>query len=257
MRRSATIEAGHGTPSPRVASKQDKLNDQSPVVKSEDSVNMAQRSFFQLRCVQGIILGSLALGLWACQNPTDQPQGQETNGPTSSPSLKSPVASPEPPSPSVAPESPPVTAPTEAGKAAVYWLISDAEKIAFASPTVLKSTQADADPVDQLKQALERLLQGPANADVFSTIPEGTTLNEVRIQPDGVHIDLSQEFTSGGGSASMQGRVGQVVYTATSLDPEEPIWLSIDGEPLTVLGGEGLEISQPMTRQKFQEEFSL
>jgi spore germination protein GerM len=104
---------------------------------------------------------------------------------------------------------------------------------------------------------MERLLTGSANADITSAIPAETKLNKLTVQTDGVHIDLNQAFTTGGGSASMQGRLGQVIYTASSLNPQEKVWLSIEGEPLEVLGGEGLLVSQPMTRQEFDQEFSL
>ena len=70
-----------------------------------------------------------------------------------------------------------------------------------------------------------------------------------------VYVDLSPEFTQGGGSASMIGRLGQVVYTATTLNPNSQVWLSVGGKLLTVLGGEGLEIPQPITRPIFDQEF--
>jgi spore germination protein GerM len=140
---------------------------------------------------------------------------------------------------------------------AVYWLQNKAEKIAFAPPAKLQLSEPSTPPAEQLRTAVERLLQGPANADVFTTIPEGTKLNALSVKPDGVHVDLTKQFAEGGGSASMQGRLGQLIYTASSHDPKQSVWISIDGEPLTVLGGEGLEVSQPMTRQEFEAEFSL
>ena len=53
----------------------------------------------------------------------------------------------------------------------------------------------------------------------------------------------------------MTGRLGQIVYTATTLNPNSKVWLSVAGKPLTVLGGEGLEIPQPITRSIFDREF--
>jgi spore germination protein GerM len=112
-------------------------------------------------------------------------------------------------------------------------------------------------PEQVLTAALEKLLAGTTEADVASTIPQGTALNSVSIESDGVYIDLSAEFKSGGGSASMTGRLAQILYTATTLQPDAKVWISVAGEPLEVLGGEGLEIDQPMTRQAFAENFDL
>ncbi|MGF1601226.1 MAG: GerMN domain-containing protein [Thermosynechococcaceae cyanobacterium] len=200
-----------------------------------------------------LMVTAIAVGLFACttEAPPQDPQVQSpTPSPTpSAPSTVEPEASP---SPSITP----TESPAESAQLSVYWLKVAQEKVELA-PAKITSQKPTAKPEEQLTAALERLLKGPANADVASSIPEGTKLNTVTVKADGVHLDLNKAFTVGGGSTSMQGRLGQVIYTASSLNPKESVWISIDGEPLTVLGGEGLEVSQPMTRKEFQEEFSL
>jgi spore germination protein GerM len=115
------------------------------------------------------------------------------------------------------------------------------------------------EPQSILKGAMQQLLQGANTSDseTFSTIPRQTALLGLRVESDGVHVNLSQEYTSGGGSASMKGRLAQVIYTATSLDPNTSVWIDVEGKPLEVLGGEGVTVSQPMTRQEFDQNFPL
>ncbi len=156
----------------------------------------------------------------------------------------------------VEPISPTPPAATVEKEANIYWLQPNNSKVKLA-PNATAVAPADTTPNAALEKALNGLLAGPADPAVTTTIPKGTTLKALEVKPDGIHIDLSAEFASGGGSASMQGRVAQVLYTATSLDPSAKVWLSVDGKPLENLGGEGLLLEQPMTRQNFDQNFSL
>jgi spore germination protein GerM len=153
-----------------------------------------------------------------------------------------------------------VISPTQPeNKLTLYWLKADQNSLELAPITIQLTALSEptTNPELLLKAGIERLLSGPANADVSTTIPVGTKVNALSLQSDGIHLDLSPEFLSGGGSLSMQGRLGQIIYTASSLNPEAKIWLSVAGEPLKVLGGEGLEVQQPITRQMFDQDFPL
>ncbi|UNU26367.1 GerMN domain-containing protein [Microcoleus vaginatus] len=137
----------------------------------------------------------------------------------------------------------------------VYW-VKDASGKFEGVPTKVAVKQAD-QPDAALQAAFNSLLAGPKDGNVSSEIPNGTKLRGLSVKNDGVYVDLSAEFTSGGGSNSMTGRLGQVIYTATSLQPNTKVWISVEGKPLELLGGEGLEVAQPSTRQSFDKNFPL
>lgn len=109
-----------------------------------------------------------------------------------------------------------------------------------------------------LEQALDELFTPSLALDPTTTIPRGTRLLNLRTSKNGIYVDLSQEFTKGGGSSSMIYRVAQVLYTATSIDEQAPMFLSIEGRPLNEdypLGGEGVLLEYPLTRQQFNQDF--
>ncbi|MBE9045494.1 GerMN domain-containing protein [Pleurocapsales cyanobacterium LEGE 10410] len=113
-------------------------------------------------------------------------------------------------------------------------------------------------PKVALTEALGKLFAQAIAFDPTTTIPQGTRLLDLQNSEDGIHIDLSQEFTQGGGSSSMIYRVAQVLYTATSIDPQARVFLSVEGQPLNEdypLGGEGLALDYPLTRKVFDREF--
>jgi spore germination protein GerM len=168
----------------------------------------------------------------------------------SKPQVPLPAAKvPETPQPSSSPLQP---APVEQ-TVQVYWLKTAGDRI---EPAASSITVAANPPDAVLTAAFEKMLEGTDEPDLTSTVPAGTTLRTVQVAEDGIHVNLSDEFTSGGGSTSMVGRLAQVIYTATTLNPEAPVWISVEGEPLEVLGGEGLLVDQPMTRADFNENFS-
>ncbi|MEA5600130.1 GerMN domain-containing protein [Nostoc sp. UHCC 0252] len=137
----------------------------------------------------------------------------------------------------------------------VYWLRPTDKSVALVPQPV---RVASIRPNQPLEAAFQSLLAGPpAEATGSTTIPKGTKLLGLKSENDEVHVNLSEDFTSGGGSTSMIGRVGQVVYTATSLNPKAKVYIDVNGKPLDVLGGEGVELQQPLTRESFEKNYPL
>lgn len=111
--------------------------------------------------------------------------------------------------------------------------------------------------IEDLGGALTALLEGVTDEEaamgLSSTIPDGTQLLGVEVTDGVALVDLSREFESGGGSLSMMGRVAQIVYTATRFDDVDSVRFLLEGDPLDVLGGEGLIIDEAQTRSAWVE----
>ena len=138
--------------------------------------------------------------------------------------------------------------------ASIYWLRSKENRLDLVpQPFKVAATQ----PNQVLEAAFKTLLTGPTEGTDSTTIPQGTQLLGLKTENNDVHVNLSEQFTTGGGSTSMMGRVGQVVYTATSLNPQAKVYIEVNGKPLEVLGGEGVELVQPLTRESFQKNYPL
>lgn len=146
-------------------------------------------------------------------------------------------------------------APPNAKGAQIYWLQDNEENLKLVPMPVTIEQSASSEAM--LESMFKRLLAGSSEAELVTTIPQDTKLLAISVEDSGIYVNLSDDFTFGGGSTSMIGRLGQVIYTATSLDTSARVWISVDGEPLTVLGGEGIEVSQPMTRQEFSQNFPV
>lgn len=195
-------------------------------------------------------------------NPVQTPQAQTPQAQTplvQKPLVQTPQAqtsqSQTPQALNPKPVQPKPVQPTADQTVQVYWVKDVGDKIEVV-PTKVALKEADK-PDATLQAAFKSLLAGPKDASVSSEIPKGTKLRSLSVKNQGVYVDLSAEFTSGGGSNSMIGRLGQVIYTATSLKPDSQVWISVEGKPLELLGGEGLDVAQPSTRQTFDKNFPL
>ncbi len=158
--------------------------------------------------------------------------------------------------PSVAPSTnqvsqSPAAKPAIDGQLAVYWIEAKNNKL-IAVPIAIKAKSND----EAIASVLNSLIaENPPQSTLYSAIPANTKVLSAVTKNQEIRIDLSKDFTKGGGSASMQGRIIQVLYTATSLEPDAKVYLSVEGKALKYIGGEGLPVPQPMTRKDFALEF--
>jgi len=109
--------------------------------------------------------------------------------------------------------------------------------------------------------ALNALFAGPSEleraAGVSSAIPQGTRLLGLTIEGGRATADLSAEYESGGGSASMLMRLAQLTYTLTQFDTVEEVLFTLEGQPVgEFFSGEGIVIEDPMTRRDFADHLA-
>ncbi len=124
------------------------------------------------------------------------------------------------------------------------------EKICAASRIIAKTQEVGA-------AAMKALLEGPTDVEeqggMVSTIPQGTTFLGLNIKDGVATVDLSKEYSSGGGSLSMMMRLAEVVFTLTQFSTVSGVTFKLDGEPIDVLGGEGIIIDHPMNREDYED----
>lgn len=108
--------------------------------------------------------------------------------------------------------------------------------------------------------AMRALLEGPiddelgARPAMYTTIPEGTRFLGLRIEGGIATVNLSREFEAGGGTASVLGRLAQVVFTLTQFPSVSGVRFELDGEPVTVFSGEGVVLDQPVGRADYTDQ---
>lgn len=103
-----------------------------------------------------------------------------------------------------------------------------------------------------LYQAVQALREGVTEAEsargLHSAIPTTLTVYALHIDDSVVHVDISNDFAQGGGTAMLQARLYQLLYTLSQPRDIDAVQLSIEGQPATLLGGEGLLLDSPWRR---------
>ena len=103
--------------------------------------------------------------------------------------------------------------------------------------------------------AVNALLAGPTLAEtgraITTAVPVGSRLLGLTIVGAVATVDLSSEFESGGGSAAVLSRLGQVVYTLTQFPAVKSVVFQIEGVTRTTFGSEGVVLDKPATRTDY------
>lgn len=108
------------------------------------------------------------------------------------------------------------------------------------------------------RAALQTLFAGPTADELadglVTAVPPATQLRDVTITDRVATVDLSGAFAEGGGSASMLGRVAQVVATLTRFPSVQRVAFRLDGTPVQSIGGEGVVVDPPLGRKAIEEQ---
>ena len=167
----------------------------------------------------------------------------------------SPDASPSAPTGSASPSNGPSASPAGTTIVRAYFFLAGPQGSAGIVP-VLREIPAT---TGVAKAAMTALLAGPngkeaaATPGISTTIPAGTQLLGLSINNSVATVDLSREFESGGGSASVLGRLGQVVYTLTQFPSVKSVLFEVEGREVHAFGGEGAVLDGPVGRSDYDD----
>jgi len=178
-----------------------------------------------------------------------------TIAPVSPEPSSEPSAEPASPAPSEAPSASPTPTPTPTSEPGGATSV----KVYFFMDEKLVPVRRSIDATKAVGRAsLNALFEGPtdeeaaASPPLTTSVPDGTILLGLDIADGLATVDLSREFESGGGSASMSGRLAQVVYTLTQFPTVNRVAFELDGDPVTAFSGEGIVLDGPSTREDYE-----
>lgn len=131
----------------------------------------------------------------------------------------------------------------------IYFVHSDANGASLEPVYRRSRTRSDEAFV---RAAVRALADGPdpeeRSRGLSSEIPAEVEVLDVRFEGERLYLDLSANFEQGGGTAAMEGRLNQLLYTVTQPSTISEVMLSIGGREVTVFSGEGLLVDRPWRR---------
>lgn len=195
-----------------------------------------------------------ALGSVPASSPSAEPSvAQGSPDATPGPSDDASVPPSDAPTGSIDPDVSPAPTPATSGQTilrAYFWL--DGQPGSAGLVAVLRTvpgTKAVA------TAAVNALLAGPTTSEtgrsISSAVPDGSRLLGLTIVDGVATVNLSSEFESGAGSASVLTRLGQMVYTLTQFPNVTAVVFQIEGVTRTTFGSEGVVLDKPVGRADY------
>lgn len=144
----------------------------------------------------------------------------------------------------------PASAPTRA--ASLYFVRVDGDGV-IVRQEVKRSIPATDSP---LTDALESLLKGPGEdelrKELITLIPQGTRLLSAQVRGTTAFLNFSEPFMYNSyGIEGYAGQLKQVVWTATVFPTVQDVQILVEGQRREYLGGEGVYIGRPLSRNSF------
>jgi spore germination protein GerM len=107
-----------------------------------------------------------------------------------------------------------------------------------------------------LSDAMAALLKGPIEEELrrnlLSLVPQGTVLLSAQVRGSTAFLNFNEAFMYNRyGIEGYAGQLKQVVYTATSFPTVQDVQVLIEGKKRDYLGGEGVYIGRPLSRNSF------
>ena len=202
---------------------------------------------------------AVALLVGACGAATGDLGSVATPPPTEQPSLEAPSTEPTPGTTDTPGQSPGSTpSPTQSGTTTVraYFVLGSFQDNAGLVPVLrdIPKTKAVGGA------AMDELITGPNDAELgarpamYTNIPDGTSVLGLTIKDGIATVNLSKEFDGGGGSATMLGRLAQVVYTLTQFPTVTGVQFQVDGQPMVVFNENGNVVAGPFGRDDYTDQ---
>jgi spore germination protein GerM len=107
-----------------------------------------------------------------------------------------------------------------------------------------------------LLDSLTALLKGPSEDEIrkklISLVPQNTKLLSAQVRGSTAFLNFNEAFMYNHyGIEGYAGQLKQIVYTATAFPTVQDVQILIEGEKHDYLGGEGVYIGRPLSRNSF------